>query len=286
MCTSSSSRDFSNVKHTSGSWRTSSPSMIPSLLHPVWRFISFKRDEVAFLAHTTTNMVLDAGCGTGAYAQWFRTINSTSPIVAADISFQALKLAQTTGTASLLLVCCDLAALPFKENSFSATYSIDALGHIVNHDAVLDELLRVNRPAASLLLHSECADYRRRWPDRALIRRLNRDLPAENDGHIGLYESVDLYTRCHRRFSVVHFYSPAGIIGWLIGYPEKYLPAFSKAHMTIPAALCLVFATIKATPLLGGMLRFVNACTNRTELWFNIQGGGSCFLRLRVPPRG
>jgi hypothetical protein len=106
---------------------------------------------------------------------------------------------------------------------------------------------------------------------------LGRDLLAQRDGHIGLRESFDLCSALKTRFTLEEAFSPAGLLGWLIGYPEKYLSAFWAAGHPMPYAACCFFAAVKRTPGAGALLRLVNAWTNKLELLLGITGGGSFF---------
>ena len=278
-------RIFSEGKHAAGSWQTARSKKIPIFLHPLWRFISLKRDGIHALGvktrSVTAPVVLDAGSGVGAYAEWFRLSNTSAVIIAADLSFSALARIKTLNSSSILPLCCDLAHLPIRARSMDAAYSIDALGHVGKPEMALDEFLRVCKRGAHLFIHSECSDPSLRWPDNELARRLGTDTLADADGHIGIMPSLQFYECSHRRFLTSRFTSPAGYLGWLIGYPEKYAPAFSAAKMQLPAMLCAVFAFIKSMPLLGGMLRLCNACTNHIEIFFGFSGGGSCFIHRR-----
>ena len=234
--------------------------------------------------------MLDAGSGTGAYGIWFasRTPGAQRRIVSVDVSFAAViraaGIAASNGFArSIMPVCADLHALPFRQQGFVAAFSIDTLGHVADVNKVLDELLRCTTDGASLFLHSECADYQRRWPDRMLIRKLGRDVPAERDGHAGLREARDLFTLYSRRFRIVSFVNPAGYLGWCLGYPEKYGPAFAAAGLRGGARILSLFASLKRHPVLGVAVRLVNAASNHLENYFGLTGGGSCFAHVKKP---
>jgi SAM-dependent methyltransferase len=180
-------------------------------------------------------------------------------------------------------VCADLASLPFKENVFEAIFSIDTLGHVADINSTLNEFSRTCSNGASLFLHSECADYRSRWPDKTLIARNGRDVPAKTDGHDHLRLSRDLYSLYSQRFHLVSFVNPAGYVCWLLGYPEKYLPAFSEAGWKLFRTVAWVFAAFKKTPVIGPAMRLANSFTNHAEVYFGLTGGGSCFAVLKKP---
>jgi len=281
--TNLSARTFSNQRHAEGWWNTRAASLHP-LIRPLWDFISFKRKGVSDLARRCGGRTrgIDIGCGNGAYARWF-TRKRRCTIVGLDWSFHALSTMKTETGARILRVCADARMMPFRSHSFDFFFTVDVLGHIENADRALDEALRVTRPGSPLFIHSECGDYRRRWPDKALIKKLGVDYPAQIDGHWGLRTSAAIYSSLISRFRITSFFSPAGLAGWLLGYPEKYAGAFRAAAMPVLAALAGIFAVIKRAPVLGAALRFINALSNYAELFFGITGGGSCFAYGRTP---
>ena len=242
-----------------------------------------KREGVDRLARIASGdaLVLDLGSGAGAYALWFLS-RCPATVVSVDWSLLALRRAPLPVRGRLLRVCADVSMLPFRSRVFSAAFSVDTFGHVEHLGRALDELGRVCRCGVPLFLHSECADYRSRWPDRALIAELGEDRPALADGHVGLRRSTDLRKAYTARFMLLTFESPAGLLGWLIGHPEKYAPAFRAASHRLPAAVTGMMGLARAAPVLGWGLRIVNALTNRLELFLGISGGGSCFAVLRT----
>jgi ubiquinone/menaquinone biosynthesis C-methylase UbiE len=278
-------RKFSDQKHVAGHWNTKSVYIGSSIIRALANFMSLKRQGVDQLAKTLGNKnqeikILDLGSGNGAYSRWFLG-RTPATCIATDWSIEALRSIKKTRCGKVLAVAADIHYLPFKQESFDASFSIDVLGHVASTERVLDELLRVVKPGALQFLHSECADYRRRWPDKALIRKMGRDAGVQADGHVSLMESEVLRALYVRRFRIDSFESPAGMLGWLIGYPEKYRPLFNDAGMFALGLLAAVFGSIKKMPLLGQALRLLNAGTNRLEILLGINGGGSCFAVLR-----
>jgi ubiquinone/menaquinone biosynthesis C-methylase UbiE len=278
-------REFSNYKHASGQWKTKSIYTRSSIIRAFVNFVSLKREGVDKLAKSIGKehknpIILDLGAGNGAYSRWFLGRRS-GLCVACDWSHEALRSVKQIKKQQIARVAADIHYLPFKPECFDAAFSIDVLGHVTKTEGVLDELLRVVKKGAKLFLHSECADYRSRWPDRALIKRLKEDHGVIADGHISLLPSADLRALYVRRFYIESFQSPAGILGWLLGYPEKYRPLFNEAVMPGMALLCAIFGSLKKFPLIGWGVRLINALTNRCELLLGLNGGGSCFAVLK-----
>jgi SAM-dependent methyltransferase len=275
------SREFSEQRHIEGAWDTRVAGVTP-VLRALWNYISFKRAGASALAKSLKDneLGLETGCGKGAYARWILSVRPVR-IVAADWSLTALKeMGHANG---IMRVCADACRLPFKPASFDFYYSVDVLGHIEDSSRALDEVLRVTKKEKPFFIHSECCDYQSRWPDRELIKKSGKDSLAEKDGHSGLRTSAQIYKSLSSRFIVNSFFSPAGITGWLTGYPEKYFPAFKSARWLLPAVITAVFLNIKRMPVAGVLLRMFNAAINRAELFFGIVGGGSCFASGTTP---
>lgn len=276
-------RAFSSHRHREGRWKTRAVFTNSSLVRWFGRFTSLKRRGVDELARSTRpgSRVLDIGGGSGAYALWFLG-RTPCTVVTVDWSEIALRAIPPPPRGKIFRVCADARALPFKPGAFDRVYSIDTLGHVSKVERVLDETLRVCAPGTRLFLHSECSDYRDRWPDRMLIHRLGKDLPAESDGHFDLHRSTRLYHLYARRFRTGRFLAPAGVLGWLLGYPEKYLPAFRRAGPRWACCCTRLFALVKRMPVPGILLRSANALTNHIEVFLGLTGGGSCFAELSV----
>jgi GT2 family glycosyltransferase/SAM-dependent methyltransferase len=285
MVQSGADRNFSEGRHRCGNWHTTPVGSVNVLTNSGVRFCSFKHQELYRFAHRCSPWytVVDFGCGSGAYSDYYLKI-MPSVVIAVDWSFGALRSLPRCNP-RCLPVCADLHALPFKPGCIDALFSIDTIGHLRNQSMALDEINRICRSGAPLFLHSECSDYRKRWPDSMLIRSLNRDAIAEIDGHFGIRPAAEMRGLFERRFAIAVFFSPAGLAGWLLGYPEKYTRVFRAAGSTFASLLTGVFATVKSIPVLKQLLRFTNACTNRLELAIGLTGGGSCFARgaTRIP---
>jgi SAM-dependent methyltransferase len=284
-------KDFNDAKHSRGEWDTKVVAVRSKVLRFCAGFLSQKRrgvdDLAALSSRDAAGLVLDAGAGTGAYSVWFASRRACR-VISVDISCAALQKAQGSALSlglaqSISAVCADLHALPFREPNFCAAFSVDTLGHVADVNKVLDELLRCVASGAPLFLHSECGDYRKRWPDRMLMHRLGADLAAQQDGHDALRDARDLFMLYSRRFKIVSFVNPAGYLGWFLGYPEKYRPAFVAAGLTGVARFLSLCAALKKTPVLGVIMRFVNASSNHLENYFGLTGGGSCFAHVKKP---
>jgi ubiquinone/menaquinone biosynthesis C-methylase UbiE len=280
---------FNEAKHSSNEWNTSIINIKNSVLRALIGYISQKRKHVDKLAKNLplNSIILDAGCGKGAYSIWLLN-KKKFKVVCADISFVALKQIKSLNkkkclSGKLMPVCADLCYLPFKHEVFDGIFSIDVLGHVKNIFFTLNEFFRCAKKNSLLFLHSECNDYQKRWPDKMLYKKTGKDILAQLDGHINLLGAQELFIEYSRRFYVLWFDNPAGYFGWLLGYPEKYSIAFEHAKIYHISLLLKILGKIKKMPLLGILLRFINATTNHIETFLGLSGGGSCFAFLKKP---
>jgi GT2 family glycosyltransferase/SAM-dependent methyltransferase len=277
-------RSLSEKKHTQQVWGSDVYS-VPKYLRHFVNFFSFKHAGVDRLAKTckADSRILDYGTGNGNFSIYLST-SCNSTIFAVDWSFEALRQAKKKFTKRKIFpVCADLHSLPFKDASFTEFFSIDVFGHLYDPPKAIDNLYNVLQPGAKGFFHSECSDYRKRWPDSWLIAKNGRDIPAEADDHISLFTTDVLRSLLSSKFRVISSFSPTGYAGWLTGYPEKYTEAFYRAGNKTLFSLIWTFSKIKANPAGKVLLRISNYFTNRAELLFNLQGGGSFFADVIKP---
>ena len=119
--------------------------------------------------------------------------------------------------------------------------------------------------------------------DNILLRKSGIDYLARLDGHFSIRQSSELHASLCRRFEVNRSCSPAGIFGWILGYPEKYRLAFKHARFHLLFLLTSFFTLIKKLPLAGLIFRLLNSITNKIEVICGIEGGGSFFAHARKP---
>ena len=94
--------------------------------------------------------VLDAGTGTGLYAEAVR--EAGLDVVGVDVSYEMLRQAHRRLGGGAHLVQADIGSLPFRNNSFSAAMATRVFSHIGDLGAALRELRRVLRRPGHLVV--------------------------------------------------------------------------------------------------------------------------------------
>jgi 2-polyprenyl-3-methyl-5-hydroxy-6-metoxy-1,4-benzoquinol methylase len=92
--------------------------------------------------------LLDAGGGTGRVAR--SMTGKAGMVIVADASYPMLQEAQRKG--NLVTVCGGTEALPFADATFSRIIMVDALHHVLDQQATVDELWRTLQPGGLLLI--------------------------------------------------------------------------------------------------------------------------------------
>ena len=119
----------------------------------------FKPRE-AFWAHAWERLapeagteVLDLGCGTGI---WLDRLAGQFGIrgVGLDISKLSLSTAARQGVDGNRYVCADASHIPVRSGTFGIVTSLDALEHVADQDAFLQEIGRVLKPGGRVFLWS------------------------------------------------------------------------------------------------------------------------------------
>lgn len=174
--------------------------------------LSFGRDRAwrratrAALSPAPTDLVLDAGAGTGVSTGEFAAAGAYA--VGVDLSLGMLA-AGRRHRPHLPLLAGDALALPFRDATFDAVTTSFALRNVVEPVAALHELRRVTRPGGRLVV----CEFSH--PTNALFRRLYlsylmRSLPAvarrvssNPEAYVYLAESIRAWP------------DQAGLAGWI-----------------------------------------------------------------------
>jgi SAM-dependent methyltransferase len=102
-------------------------------------FAEFNLEDDAF--------VLDHGCGRGHFSEYFA--KKGYKVASADILEDAL-----AGLDSDKKAVCNLAKLPYKDNTFDGVFSLDVFEHLIpdTMDFVIEEIYRVLKPGGVMLI--------------------------------------------------------------------------------------------------------------------------------------
>jgi ubiquinone/menaquinone biosynthesis C-methylase UbiE len=105
-----------------------------TILQSLYDFCGFQPDD----------NLLDAACGTGAFANF--AAKKVAKVNGVDISPQmiaiARKQAETEGLTNVHFECKDVETLPFEDNCFTSVISKSALHHMAGYRKVFGEMVR------------------------------------------------------------------------------------------------------------------------------------------------
>jgi ubiquinone/menaquinone biosynthesis C-methylase UbiE len=183
-----------------------------------------QRDHILnWLGNLQSKMILDAGCGVGAFSEpWVR--NNT--VHGVDFSEKSLAFAAERGLKTLN---GDLSALPFATGTFDVVVCIGVIQLIENCEPVVAELARVTKPGGTLLVQT--------LHQGSLQRKL-----------LGLVERSKKFDRMYAMDGLERSFSRLGFgsIEFLKQYHPLQLVTRSSATKTLADSFCTSFA-IKGT---------------------------------------
>ena len=131
--------------------------------------------------------VLDAGCGTG-YGLRILEAAGASRVVGVDLSTEAVAQASELSESKRIEVLQgDLAELPFSDGEFDLVVCFEVIEHVVEREAILDELMRVLGADGILCIST---------PNR-------RVYPPGNPHHVHEYEPEEFEQALAKRFAHV-----------------------------------------------------------------------------------
>lgn len=157
--------------------------------------------------------VLDAACGRG----WGTTVlsESAATTVGVDFSPPALVDARARHAGRAEFLEADLRALPFEDGRFDCCVCFEAIAHVTDPEAVLDELRRVLKPNGLLLVSA---------PNSAVY-------PAGNPLHLNETTPADLEARLADRFANVEMHRQQAYFASLLCPDELLARAGSSTEI-------------------------------------------------------
>lgn len=106
---------------------------------------------LAHLDPKPTELILDAGCGTGLFTRDF--LAQGASVIGLDISLSMVKhLQRKSGLVPSLCLQGDMIRLPFRDASFDKTVSVTALEFIEDGAGAVAELFRVTRGGGRVVI--------------------------------------------------------------------------------------------------------------------------------------
>ncbi|OFW59587.1 MAG: hypothetical protein A2W01_12355 [Candidatus Solincola sediminis] len=107
----------------------------------------------AYCPESLHGRVLDAGCGTGGFTQWFRDKYRPEIMAGIEISDDAFRLCEGRGLQGIKR--SSIEDIDFPDSSFDLVISFNVLNHnaVKNDSVALSEMKRVLEPGGCLLLN-------------------------------------------------------------------------------------------------------------------------------------
>lgn len=161
--------------------------------------------------------VLDAGCGM-AYGSTMLAEAGAQEVVGVDRAEPVLEVARGRVGGSVRLEEADLNALPFENGEFGLVACFEAIEHVEEPLAVLDELRRVLAPDGLLAISS---------PNR-------RRSQGNNPHHVHEFEPEELERELRERWEDVRMLRQHNVVGALVYEPSDAGPGLLEleAHAT------------------------------------------------------
>ena len=95
--------------------------------------------------------LLEVGCGTGHWSQFFSSLGFE--VIGVDVSVSMIRIAQSKNIANASFQVVDGHSLPFRDNSFDITTAITTLEFVNDAELVLQEMVRcTRRPFGQLII--------------------------------------------------------------------------------------------------------------------------------------
>jgi ubiquinone/menaquinone biosynthesis C-methylase UbiE len=108
-----------------------------------------KRVIQKYITRLEPAKVLELGCGTGHWTQWFASFGFE--VVGLDIAEKMLDKARQRGLDNATFISGDMMKLPFADHSFEHVFSVAAFSFTTNPRKALLEAIRVLKPGGKLI---------------------------------------------------------------------------------------------------------------------------------------
>jgi len=139
-------------------------------------FWLYKKYIVKYLKPEPENIVLDIGCGLGHCLNFLTKFSEN--LVGLDIDLPSLIYAQKTTGANYVLGKGE--KMPFKDNSFDKLISFNILEHIQNDTLAIEEIKRVGKNGATVLVMVPSLEGPR---SQSKLKKLMHTEESENERH-------------------------------------------------------------------------------------------------------
>ncbi len=130
--------------------------------YAMWQYTKGEQTIKFYLEHTSIDEmfkdkdVLDIGCGAGGKSLYYLSKGAKSVTgidVVEEYGKESSDLAKELGIDGFEFVCGDAAKTEFNDNSFDTIIMNDAMEHVADPKAVLDEVYRILKPGGRLYVN-------------------------------------------------------------------------------------------------------------------------------------
>jgi ubiquinone/menaquinone biosynthesis C-methylase UbiE len=166
--------------------------------------------------------VLDAGCGVG-YGSAILAHAGASRVVGIDLSEAAIASARERAGRVARFTMGDLCQLPFSDNEFDLITCFEAIEHVIDPFAVLDELKRVLRGDGVLLVSS---------PNRGVY-------PPINPFHLRELTLAEFHAALSERFAHADVWGQQSLSASVIGQPSRMVDEADGEYRILDSTLSL-----------------------------------------------
>jgi 2-polyprenyl-3-methyl-5-hydroxy-6-metoxy-1,4-benzoquinol methylase len=181
------------------------------------------RTIVSFMEIADSDVVLDAGCGEGYI---FSRLPRSVRRVGVDLSPTALEIASSRNP-DIEWIRSNVQRMPFDANTFDKVCCSEVIEHVIDPQAVIEELHRVVKPTGRVVITVPNEQTINRVKDMVLNTRLGRrifpDIPLRTEWHLTEYTPLLLRSQIQRHF-VIQREKVLPIAGLGLGYSVLCTP--------------------------------------------------------------
>ena len=146
--------------------------------------------------------LLDIGCGTGFFSEWFHSIGFS--VTGIDVSNEMIARARLESNEGVLFQVADAKMIPYEDDSFDIVTFVTSFEFMTDPDAVIKEALRIVSGEITFLMLNpnhelNVGRIRKAETSGGVFRRSRLWTPAEMESQLEKYlpDSINMKTNCY-----------------------------------------------------------------------------------------